>query len=135
MNKNVQEQSVVTSPTPSTIPTSTSASTPASTNSVNNAEQNSYRLPSNNTLQHAVKLSIVEDKPIMLDYWTNSLEKGVSIGVKENGEKLLVKSEDEYTSPIVKIYKVSTEFIIMTENSIYIVDVAIPTKRISNSAM
>jgi hypothetical protein len=93
---------------------------------------NGYRLPENNTLQHAAKLSIVEDKPIMFDYWTSSLEKTVLIGVKDNNEKLLVKSEEEYTSPIAKIYKVGTEFIIVTENSIYIVDVSIPTKRISS---
>ena len=67
----------------------------------------------------------------MFDYWTNSLEKNALIGIKENQEKLLVKSEEEYTSPIVKIYKVKTEYIVMTENSIYIVDLAIPTKRIS----
>ena len=91
-----------------------------------------YRLPENNTLQHAAKLAIVEDKPIMLDYWTNSLEKSVLIGVKENKEKLLVKSEEEYTSPISKIYKVGKEYIIVTENSIYLVDVEIPTKRISS---
>jgi hypothetical protein len=93
---------------------------------------NGYRLPENNTLQHASKLAIVEDKPIMLDYWTNSLEKTVLIGVREdNQEKLLVKSEEEYTSPISKIYKVGKEYIIITENSIYIVDVEIPTKKIS----
>jgi hypothetical protein len=91
-----------------------------------------YRLPDNNTLTHAVKLAITEDKPILFDYWVSSLEKTVLIGVKEkNNEKLLVKSEEEYTSPIVKIYKVGNEYIIATENSIYIVDVNIPTKRIS----
>lgn len=92
-----------------------------------------YRLPDNTTMQHAVKLAIVEDKPIMMDYWTNSLDKSVLIGVKddETKEKILVRSEEEYTSPIAKIYKVSNEYIIMTENSIYIVDVNIPTKRIS----
>ena len=94
--------------------------------------QNGYRLPENTTLQHAAKLAIVEDKPIMLDYWTFSLEKTALIGVREdNQEKLLVKSEEEYTSPIVKIYKVGKEYIIITENSIYIVDVGIPTKKIS----
>ena len=91
-----------------------------------------YRLPEVATLQHAVKLSIVEDKPIMLDYWTNSLNKTVLIGVKDNKEKLLVKSEEEYTSPIAKIFKVGKEYIVMTENSIYLVDVEIPTKRISS---
>jgi hypothetical protein len=91
-----------------------------------------YRLPDNNTLQHAIKLAIVEDKPVMMDYWTNSLDKSALIGVKNNQEKLLVKSEEEYTSPVSKIYKVGKEYIIITENSIYIVDVEIPTKRISS---
>ena len=53
------------------------------------------------------------------------------IGVKEDGEKLLVKSEEEYTSPISKIYKVENEYIIVTENSIYLVSSNIDTKRIS----
>ena len=48
-----------------------------------------------------------------------------------NEEKLLVKSEEEYTSPISKIYKVEKEYIIITENSIYIVSADIPTKRVS----
>jgi hypothetical protein len=90
-----------------------------------------YRLPSNATIQHAMKMAIVEDKPIMLDYWTGSLDKTIIIGVKEDNEKLLVKGEDEYTSPIAKIFKVETEYIVITENSIYLVDVQIPTKRIS----
>jgi hypothetical protein len=93
---------------------------------------NGYRVPENTTLQHAAKLAIVEDKPIMMDYWTNSLDKTVLIGVRDNKEKMLVKSEEEYTSPIAKIFKVGKEYIIMTENSIYIVDVEIPTKRISS---
>jgi hypothetical protein len=92
---------------------------------------NGYRLPENTTLQHAAKLAIVEDKPILLDYWTHSLDKTVLIGVKDNKEKLLVKSEEEYTSPIAKIFKVGKEYIVVTENSIYLVDVEIPTKRIS----
>lgn len=95
----------------------------------NNTE--SYRLPSNTTLQHCSKLGIVEDRPIMLDYWTGSLEKKVIIGVREEGEKLLVKSEDEYTSPISKIFKVEQDYIIVTENSLYIVSADIASKRIS----
>ena len=85
--------------------------------------EKSYRLPEYNTMQHAMKLAIVEDKPIMLDYWTGSLEKTAIIGVKEDNEKLLVKGEDEYTSPIVKIYKIGSEYIVITENSIYIVEI------------
>ena len=113
----------------SALATSTPIPAPAPVTAV--TVPNGYRLPENNTLQHAAKLSIVEDKPIMMDYWTNSLDKSVLIGVKDNKEKLLVKSEEEYTSPIAKIFKVGKEYIVMTENSIYIVDVEIPTKRIS----
>jgi hypothetical protein len=90
-----------------------------------------YRLPTNLTMQHITKLSIVNDKPIMLDYWTKSLENTIIIGIRESGEKLLVKSEEEYTSPISKIYKVETDYIIETENSLYLADSSIATKRIS----
>jgi hypothetical protein len=114
------------------------AAAPTSNNSNNTnavvqggSKDASYRLPSNVCISHAMKLAIVEDKPIMMDYWTASLDKSVIIGVSENKDKLLVKSEDEYTSTIAKIYKVETEYIIMTENSIYIVSNDIPTKRIN----
>lgn len=90
-----------------------------------------YRLPSDITLKHAAKLGIVDDKPIMLDYWTASLDKKALIGARENGEKLLVKSEDEYTSTIQKFYKSGTEYIVITENSIYVVSNEIPTRKIS----
>lgn len=90
-----------------------------------------YRLPSDVTLKHATKLAIVDDKPIMLDYWASSLDKKALIGARENGEKLLVKSEDEYTSTIQKFYKSGTEYIVITENSIYLVSSDIPTRKIS----
>ena len=86
-----------------------------------NETETSYKCPSPQCLQHSVKLAVVEDRPIMMDYWTESQEKKVLIGVRDNGEKLLVKSEDEYTSPIYKIYKIEDEYIIVTENSLYIV--------------
>ena len=63
--------------------------------------------------------------------WTASCDKEVLIGVRDTEEKLLVKSEEEYTSPINKIYKVEQEYIIITENSIYVVSADIPTKRVS----
>jgi len=90
-----------------------------------------YRLPTDVTMKHAAKLAIVEDKPILFDYWSASLEKKALIGVKDNNEKLLVKSEEEYTSSIAKFYKSATEYIIITENSIYIVCSGIPTRKIS----
>ena len=95
------------------------------------AAPSTFSAPSSQCLQHCVKIAIVDDKPIMLDYWSNSQDNKVLIGVRDNGEKLLVKSEDEYTSPIEKIYKVEGEYIIATENSLYIVSASIATKRIS----
>ena len=100
-------------------------------NSQTTTTSGSYKLPSGVTLQHCAKLSIVEDKPIMFDYWTASCDKDVLIGVRDSEEKLLVKSEEEYTSPISKIYKVEGEYIIITENSIYVVSADIETKRVS----
>jgi hypothetical protein len=90
-----------------------------------------YTLPSVSALQHASKKAIIEDRPILLDYWTKSCDNTILIGVRENGEKLLVKNEEEYTSPIQKIFKVDEEYLIMTENSLYIVSASISTKRIA----
>jgi hypothetical protein len=89
------------------------------------------RIPCELVMKHLFKLSLEHDKPIMMDYWKKSVGKEVVIGVRESGEKLLVKNEDEYTSPISKVFKVETEYIIMTENSLYCVCASIPTKRIS----
>ena len=89
-----------------------------------------YDLPSKESLVYAAKLSIVEDKPIMLDYWTASLDKKVVIGVRESDEKILVKSEDEYTSTVTKFFKSKTEIMVVTENSIYIVSRDTPSRRI-----
>ena len=92
------------------------------------------KLPGDTTLKNAAKIGIQEDKPIMLDYWMESCDENTTlmIGVKTNEEKLLVRSSEEFTSPISKIYKVGEDYIIMTENSIYLVDADIPSKRVSN---
>tara|TARA_Y100000389_G_scaffold22182_1_gene19014 strand:+ start:2770 stop:3066 length:297 start_codon:yes stop_codon:yes gene_type:complete len=88
-------------------------------------------LPPSSIWQHISKIAITEDKPIMLDYWVDSLNKDVLIGVKENDEKLLVKNAEEYTSPIIKIFKLENVYIICTENSIYITSSNIDKRRIS----
>ena len=94
-------------------------------------QQQISRIPTYACFQHATKVAILEDKPIVLDYWTSSLDKTCLIGVRSNNEKLLVKSEDEYTSPIAKIFKVDTEYIIVTANSVYVVAADISTRRIN----
>jgi len=97
----------------------------------NNDSESNIELPSVNIWKNLARISISEDKPIMLDYWIDSLSKDVSIGVKtETNEKMLVKSAEEYTSPISKIFKIDECYIICTENSIYLTKNTIPTKKI-----
>ncbi len=103
----------------------------AKTAAMSATNEANYRMPGEATMKHSFKLSLVEDKPICMDYWVASLDKKALIGAKDNGDKLLVKSEDEYTSNIAKFYKSAGEYIIMTENSIYIVSADILTRRIS----
>ncbi len=96
------------------------------------SQTQTQRLPSDITLQNVCKLSITHDKPIMMDYWMDSIERKAVIGVREaTNEKMLVKSAEEYTSPISNLYRSGGEFIVVTENSIYLVSNEIPTRKIT----
>jgi len=79
----------------------------------------------------AAKIALEEDRPIYLDYYVDSLEKKCCIGVKDT-VKHLVKSGTEYTSAIEKLWRLKEEntWLVMTENSIYIVSADIPVKKI-----
>ena len=93
-------------------------------------------LPHPTTLLHAAKLSIQQDKPIQLDYFVESATGKAFIGEDpETKEKMLVKSNEEFTSLVSKIYKVQEDFIIMTENSIYVVSGKIQKRRINATQM
>lgn len=89
-------------------------------------------IPSASVLMRAAQLSVDEDKPIYLDYYTDSVEKKCCIGVQD-GTKYLVKSEDEYTSTIQNVFKCENCYIVATENSLYIVSVDVPIKKIMSS--
>lgn len=82
-------------------------------------------------MAQAAKIAIEQDRPIYLDYYNDSLEKKCCIGVRDS-EKMLVKSDTEYTSPIASIMRLKEEkvYIVLTENSLYIVSAEIPVKRI-----
>lgn len=97
------------------------------------SEEQQIELPPASIWNHISKIAITEDKPIMLDYWIESLEKKVVIGIRDNDEKLLVKNSEEYTSPIAKIFKVESVFIICTENSIYLTSSNIERRKISSN--
>jgi hypothetical protein len=93
-------------------------------------------LPSVSVLQHAARLAIQQDKPILLDYFVETATGKAFMGEdQETKERMLVKSSDEFTSLIQKVYKVTEDFIIVTENSIYIVSGKIQKRRIQAASL
>jgi hypothetical protein len=96
----------------------------------------SEKLPSATTLMNAAKLAIQKDMPIQLDYFVDSAEGKAFLGEDaQTQEKMLVKNSEEYTSHIQKIYKAGDDFIIMTENSIYLVSGKIQKRKIQASTL
>jgi hypothetical protein len=92
-------------------------------------------LPSTQTLLQAAKVSMDQDKPILLDYYADSCVGKAFLGVDENTEeKMLVKSSDEYTSLVQKVYKVGEDFLVLTENSIYVVSGKLSKRKIQASS-
>lgn len=93
-------------------------------------------VPSAATLVSAAKLSIQRDMPIQLDYFVDSAEGKAFLGEDATtGEKMLVKNSEEYTSHIQKIYKAGEDFIILTENSIYLASSKIQKRKIQASSL
>ena len=86
-------------------------------------------LPPATVLLRAAQISLDDDRPILLDYWTESRDKKCCIGVKDNA-KYLVKNESEYTSTVQNIFRIDGCFIVLTENSLYIVSQDIPVRKI-----
>jgi hypothetical protein len=77
--------------------------------------------PAAAVLIHAAKLAMKQDKPILLDYYVETATGAAFMGEDaETKEKMLVKSREEFTSTIQKFGLVGTDYIVITENSIYI---------------
>lgn len=93
-------------------------------------------MPSAQVLVHAAKLAMEQDKPIQLDYYADTATNKAFLGEdQETKEKMLIKSNEEFTSLVQKVYKVQEDYIIMTENSIYIVNGKIQKRRIQAPAL
>jgi len=92
------------------------------------------QIPSATVMAQAAKVATEQDRPIYLDYYADSVAKKCCIGV-QGSSKMLVKSDTEYTSPIESIMRIKEEntWIVLTENSLYIVSADIPVKRIVSS--
>jgi len=96
------------------------------------SENSSMPIPHNATLQHASIVSIKDDKPIMLDYYVGSQRNDVRLVKTQDKDTILFKSNDEYTSPLKKLFKIDQskrteqgrdccDMIAISENSIYII--------------
>jgi len=93
-------------------------------------------LPSPAVLLQASKLALAQDNPIRLDYYVETYNGSAFMGEDgETKEKMLVKSAEEFTSLIQKTYKVGEDYIVMTENSIYIVSGKLQKRRIQANSL
>ncbi len=84
-------------------------------------------LPSDKTMQQAVKLSIKLCKPICFYFYVDSLKNRVCIA-SDGEDRIVYKNDEEHTSPILNTYKVNTEYVVVTENTIYILSAATPIR-------
>jgi len=92
--------------------------------------------PSPQTLVQAAKIAIEQDRAIMLDYYRQTAGGSAFLGEDpETKERVLVKSKDEFTSLIKKLYKVGDDFIILTENSLYVVSGKIQKRKVNVASL
>jgi len=114
----------------STAPT-TNPTTPAATAPAVNGP-----LPAAATMVQAAKIALEQDRAIMLDYFRETLNGTAFLGEDpQTGERILVKSKEEFTSLIKKLYKTGDDFIIVTENSLYVVSGKIQKRKVNLASL
>ena len=77
-------------------------------------------IPCPQTLEQASKLSIKLQKAIDFYFYVDSLKGNVCIASNDD-DKIIYKNNEEHTSPIQNTYKVNDEFLVVTENTIYVI--------------
>jgi hypothetical protein len=93
-------------------------------------------VPNATCLTQAAKFAIQHDKPIQLDYYVHTHLGTAFLGEDaKTKEKVLVKSKEEFTSLIQKLYKVETDFIVITENSIYVLSGKLNKRKVDLAAL
>lgn len=122
--------------TPATNSNSSSVSSATASTSSNAATNQTTLLPSTQTLLQASKLAIEQDRAIMLDYYVQTTNGTAFLGEDpDTKERILVKSKEEFTSLIKKLYKSGDDFIILTENSLYIVSGKIQKRKVNLASL
>jgi len=126
----------MSTPVTSTIAPTSTSSTTAATATAATSVQNAEVFPAPTTLLQAAKLAIEQDRAIMLDYYRQTANATAFLGEDpETKERILVKSKDEFTSLIKKLYKVGEDFIILTENSLYVVSGKIQKRKVNLASL
>ena len=94
-------------------------------------------IPNAAVLIQAAKIAIQYDRPIQLDYYVDTAQaKAFLVEDSENKDnRVLLKSRDEYTSLITKVLKEGDDYIVLTENSIYITNSKMSKKRFPLSSL
>jgi hypothetical protein len=111
-------------------------STPAASSAAPSATTATDVMPSPQTLVQAAKIAIEQDRAIMLDYYRQTSAGTAFLGEdSETKERILVKSKEEFTSLIKKLYKVGDDFIILTENSLYVVSGKIQKRKVNLASL
>jgi hypothetical protein len=88
--------------------------------SAESATKPKLSIPSSETLQQACKLSIKLQKAIDFYFYVDSLKGSICIATNED-DKIIYKNNEEHTSPIQNTYKVNAEYLVVTENTIYVI--------------
>ncbi len=95
-------------------------------------------LPSATVMLQAAKIAIEQDRAIMLDYYVQTVNGTAFLGEdsENKDQRILVKSKEDFTSLIKKLYKVGEEdLIVLTENSLYIVSNKIQKRKVNLAAL
>jgi hypothetical protein len=120
----------------SDVDMATQASSTASATASATPTASASLAPTPQTLIQAAKLAMEQDRAIMLDYYVDTAQGKAFLG--EDGatkERVLVKSKEEFTSLIKKLYKVGEDFIVLTENSLYIVSGKIQKRTVNLASL
>jgi len=122
--------------TPATSTSTAQLAQPTQSTQPNTSATATEVLPAPATLLQAAKLAIEQDRAIMLDYYRQTANATAFLGEDpETKERILVKSKDEFTSLIKKLYKVGEDFIILTENSLYVVSGKIQKRKVNLASL
>ena len=131
----------MSSPAPNTTATAAVGATATTTNTSSTANTATTAVkpdivPTATALVQAARLGIQQDKPIQLDYYVDSAISKAFLGEDaETKERVLIKSKEEFTSLVQKVYKVDEDILILTENSIYLVNGKIQKRKINLAAL